>query len=322
MGDPEEPGPPDEPDDAPPEGDDEDDITIPGLREVTSFDVGGHQHYVSVPGDREGPSLVSATSIPAIVLPEEPDADISTSPTHRAITAFDLGASDHALKMPAAKPAPWSSQTLPIAAQLERAGVTGQTGENALPEEELAETEEGDEEPELVKPVYLDQSTPDEREEQAISRRRFVARGAAILVAAGFGIQAWGRRPMPGGDLGYKPAVFEEADFRTMHRAFEALLGDQEAAGQAASQADLHFARSTASARKQLRSDLALLELGPRHVFDGRRFSRLDPERARAVLEGWRTSSLSSRRRLHADLSRLARYCWATHPARATEAGG
>ena len=142
-----------------------------------------------------------------------------------------------------------------------------------------------------------------------------MARSAAVVLAAGVGLHAWGRRPMPEGDLGYRPSMFEDSEFRTLFRAFEALLGDREAASQAASQADLVYARLAPGARDDLVADLALLELGPRGPLDARRFSRLAPDQGRAVLEGWRTSRLDSRRRIHGDLSRLARQCWATHPA-------
>ena len=308
------------------DSEDEEIITQPGQRAVTSFDVGGRQHFVSVPGDRDGPGLESATSIPAIGVPEGPDSDISTSPNQRAITAFDLGASDHALKMPVAKPAPWTEQAEPIPLRLERAGLAAATGDHALPDDEDdgggEREDDADAPPELVKPIYLDQTDPDERAAKAISRRRFVARGAAVLVAAGVGMHAWGRRPMSEGDLGYRPAVFEDSDFRTLFRAFEALLGDREAASQAASRVDLLYARLSPAARAELVDDLGLLELGPRHVLDGRRFSRLGPDRARAVLDGWRTSSLGSRRRIHADLQRLARFCWATQLEITAEAGG
>lgn len=304
----------------PPDDDDEPDIvTLPGQRAVTAFDLGGDQHEVSHPGDRDLPSVRSATSIPAIVTPEEPDADISTSPSQRAVTAFDLGDSDHALKMPAPPPAPWTPTAESIAVRLEKAGVVT-TGDHALPEDDVEGGGE-DDAPELVKPVYVKQTDPDEEQERAISRRRFIARAGAAVLAAGVGLHAWGRRPMPGGDLGYRPSVFEDGSFRTLFRAFEALLGGEEDAARAASQADLHFARYGAGPRDALVADLSLLELGPRGLLDSRRFSRLDPERAAAVLERWRTSPVQARRRVHADLTRLARHCWATHPA-TLEGGG
>jgi len=301
-------------DDLPP-GDDEDEeedlITMPGQRAVTAFDLGGERHEVSRPGDQDLPSIDSASNIPAIGAPGEPESDISTSPNQRAVTAFDLGASDHALKLPITSPDPWTPTSESIPIRLEKAGIVT-TGDHALPEEPVDQEE--DEAPELVKPVWAP-ADPVEQDQRAISRRRFIARGAAAAVAAGVGLHVWGRRPMSGSELGYRPSVFEDADFRTLFQAFEALLGDQEAAARAASQADLHFARHGAGPRDAIVADLRLLELGPRGLLQNRRFSRLSPEQARAVLEAWRTSRIDARRRIHGDLTRLARHCWATHPA-------
>ena len=290
----------------------EDDITVPDQGGVTSFNLGGSQHRISRPGHADLPHVQSATSIPAIQMPDGPDADLSTSPNQRAITSFDLGQSDHALKLPPATPTPWTEDVEPIAIRLEKAGVTGATGEHLVPFDGDADEPE---EPELVKPIFLDQTDPDERSERSISRRRFMARVGAVVVATGVGMHAWGRRPIPVETLGYKPSGLDEVHFRTLYSAFRALLGEDEAASRASSQADLRHARLGPVARQALEADLTLLEFGPRGLFDGRRFSRLGPDKADRVLQGWRTSRIAARRRIHADMTRLARFCWATHPA-------
>jgi hypothetical protein len=249
--------------------------------------------------------------MPAI---DGPDGDITTSPTQRAVTSFDLGASDARLKLPETAPSPWKDPPLAEGATESQ---TIQLTEIVPPEKPEAE----DRPPKLVHPVYLSQPAV-KAPEKDLSRRRFVLRGGLAVVAVGAGLHAFGRRPVAPGQGDPKPATFGERAFRTLIAAFETILESPEAARRAALQTDLQYGRLGQMASWTFADDLFKLEFVPGGPFEGRRFSRMDREQRRAVLDRWRGSRMVSRRRTQATLERLARYFWVAHGLRGLVEGG
>lgn len=306
--------------------------TSPSQRAVTTFDLGA---VARSPGPG-GAALAETRAEPAPDTGQRPDVvdtrgsceqrpgaapptpavadDRTTAPNQRAVTAFDIGTVNGRLANRPAVPQPWTAGAEPIPLRLERAGVTVPSGEHALPSDDV-QPEPGEDTPEPPRQAWVSRLEDPARHERMLSRRRMLVRSGTALFAAGAFLHAWGRRPLAAPRGRFRPGAFEPGAWRTLARAFEAVLDDEAAAGSAARQADLLYARLGEAARREIEQGLVSLEFWPGGVLDCRRFCRLDRAGAREVLERWRTSPVEARRRTAATLQRLARYAWAAQAA-------
>jgi len=173
-------------------------------------------------------------------------------------------------------------------------------------------------EPPKPRPRYVTQAAAPAPTPAQLSRRR-VLRWSAIAGVGGLvGWQAWGRRPVAL-TIDFKPSVLTRKEFGTLLHACEAMLGDADAAARAAMAADQRFQWLGADASARLSANLRSLEMGAGGLLDSRRFSRLDVEEARELLQEGAGSSLAARRRVSAELDYIARWYWASHPETADE---
>jgi len=262
----------------------------------------------------------SSDKLEAIEIPE----DVSTTPTMRAVTDFDLGLRNLA---PQDSPSTWAGSSARVEdnvsadelEELEGMQITQQTGAppvvppdgSLIPAEDLPPAREA---PKYVTRPAIAMPTP-----QVASRRRFLRNALFAVGGTAVAWNLWGRRPVPVADIGFRPAALTATEFQTLTHAFEAILGDRQAALEAAATADINLQRLGKSSTTRLAADLKVLEFSPRGPVDGRRFSRLSAGAAAGVLRDWGQSRLANRRRIHADLQYLARYSWASRPASGLE---
>jgi hypothetical protein len=256
------------------------------------------------------------------VLP--PEEDEGTGASVQSITDFDIAStiSQRALQTVEPKPADlWEGghqsvadvepNHIDLSAELDPE--TGARRESELGPEIEEKTPE--------KPHYYTRPGSAPLSPEQVSRRKLLRNAALAVSGAVVGWNVFRRRPMPALDLAVKPAAITPIDFATLQWAFEAILGDPTAAARAASEADLRMQRLGPGPSERLARNLGRLEMGATGMIDGRRFTRLDLEEAREVLDAWGRSSLPTRRRIRAELEHLARWGWASHPSTRAEFG-
>jgi hypothetical protein len=128
-----------------------------------------------------------------------------------------------------------------------------------------------------------------------LTRRQLLGGGA--LLAGGFALAvAWGHRPLTGSG--------------TLEAALDALLPEGAPVAAVAEDIDRFLAAGDPVVAGQLALALRVLEHGCGLV----RFSRLDRAARVAVLEGWRSSALGTRRQIADALRRVALFSWYARP--------
>ncbi len=265
---------------------------------------------------------------PAATLPSrpEPEDDVATGASVRAITSFDIADTISQRALPSVDLAPdgvWEGGSVSVA-DVDPSNIDisadWDAGTGELKKSGLGPTME-EPPPPPPKAKYYTRPAEPLPTPQEVNRLRFLQFGA---VSAVVGIVGWNvarRRPAPAPEMNLKPASLAPADFVTLRHALRALLGSDLAGDRAASMADLRYQRLGPGPSEQLAADLRLLDLASAGLLDGRRFTRLSLGEARDLLDGWAASPISARRRIRSELEHLARWCWAEHPATREELG-
>lgn len=140
------------------------------------------------------------------------------------------------------------------------------------------------------------------------SRRWFLG-GGALLVGGTIVAHAVGHRPMA-----ERASAFLGSSGRTtLEAVLEALLPEGAAVGEVAEGVEGFLAQGDPVQGGQLVLALAVLEhTGGVSLLSFSRFSRRTVEERRRILEGWRSSSLGTRRQIADALRRVALFSWYT----------